>query len=106
MPNRKYDYNYNLELPKNDLNPKLSVFNFYIPLRFRKVGSGVVAHERLTESRGTIEWLLAKSRRFSDLPVFLDLNGRSHIVWCPGFGMTSKSFSATEEEMTKPPPDT
>ena len=32
---------------------------------------GVVAHERLTEPRVTIEWLLAKQNSLSDLPAFL-----------------------------------
>ena len=36
----------------------------------------MVAHETLTEPRVTMEWLLAKPRSFSNLPVFLDLNGR------------------------------
>ena len=36
---------------------------------------GVLAYERLTESRVTMKWLLAKPRSFSNLPVFLNLNG-------------------------------
>ena len=36
----------------------------------------VVAHERLTEPRVTMEWLLAKPRSYSNLPAFLDLNWR------------------------------
>ena len=35
----------------------------------------MVAHERLTEPRVTIDWLLAKPRIFSNLPAFLDLSG-------------------------------
>ena len=35
----------------------------------------MVAHERRTEPRVTIEWLLAKPRSFSNLRAFLDLNG-------------------------------
>ena len=31
----------------------------------------VVAHERLTDPRVTIEWLLAKPSSLSDLPTFL-----------------------------------
>ena len=37
---------------------------------------GVVAHERLTEPRVTMEWQLAKPRSFSNLPAFLDLHGK------------------------------
>ena len=36
----------------------------------------MVAPERLTEPRVTIERFLAKPRSFSNLPAFLDLNGR------------------------------
>ena len=36
----------------------------------------MVVHERLTEPRVKIEKLLAKLRRFSNLPAFLDLNGK------------------------------
>ena len=36
----------------------------------------MVAHERLTEPRVTMEWILEKSRSFSNLHAFLDLNGR------------------------------
>ena len=36
----------------------------------KQEGCGVVAHERLTEPRVTMEWLLAKPRSFSNLPVF------------------------------------
>ena len=35
----------------------------------------MVAHERLTEPRVTIEILLAKPRSFSNLPAFSDLEG-------------------------------
>ena len=35
----------------------------------------MVAHERLTEPRVTMELLLAKPRSFSTLPAFLDLKG-------------------------------
>ena len=35
----------------------------------------MVTHERLTEPRVTMEWLLAKPRSSSNLPTFLDLNG-------------------------------
>ena len=35
----------------------------------------MVAHERLTEQRVTIEWHLAKRWSFSNLPAFLDFNG-------------------------------
>ena len=41
----------------------------------KQEGCGVVAHERLTEPRVTKEWLLAKPRSCSNLPVFLNLNG-------------------------------
>ena len=36
-----------------------------------------MAHERLTEPRVTMKWLLAKPRSLFNLPVFLDLNGRT-----------------------------
>ena len=39
-----------------------------------------MAHDRLTEQRVTIEWLLTKPRSFSNLLAFLDLNGRLFIV--------------------------
>ena len=35
----------------------------------------MVAYERLSELRVTMEWLLAKPRSFSNVPAFLDLNG-------------------------------
>ena len=35
-----------------------------------------MAHERLTQSRVTIECVLAKPRSFSNLPAFSDLTGR------------------------------
>ena len=35
----------------------------------------MVAHERLTEPRGTIEWLLQKWNSLSDLPAFLGSYG-------------------------------
>ena len=35
----------------------------------------VVAHERLTDARVTIEWLLAKPSSLSDLPTFLGPDG-------------------------------
>ena len=38
-------------------------------------GCGVVAHEILTEPRVTMDWLLTKLKRFSNLSAFLDLNG-------------------------------
>ena len=38
-------------------------------------GCGVVAHERLTEPRVTMEWLLAKPNSLSNIPAFLDPNG-------------------------------
>ena len=41
----------------------------------KQEGCGVVAHERLTEPRVTMEWLLAKPRSFWNLPAFSDLNG-------------------------------
>ena len=43
---------------------------------FRQIG-------RLTEPRAAIERLLAKARSFTNLPVFLDLNGRprNHKNW-------------------------
>ena len=34
-----------------------------------------MAHERLTEPRLTMKWLLAKPRSFLNLPAFSDLNG-------------------------------
>ena len=37
----------------------------------------MVAHERLAEPRVTMEWLLVKPRSLSNLPAFLDLNGKS-----------------------------
>ena len=37
---------------------------------------GEVAHERLTEPRVTIMWLLAKPSIFSDLPAFLGTYGK------------------------------
>ena len=36
----------------------------------------MVAYERLTEPRVTMEGILAKPRSVSHLPAFLDLNGR------------------------------
>ena len=39
-------------------------------------GCGVVVHERLTEPRVIIEWLLTKSKSLSNLPTFLDLNSQ------------------------------
>ena len=36
----------------------------------------MVAHDRLIEPRVTIEGLLAKPRSFSNLPAFVDHNGR------------------------------
>ena len=44
-------------------------------------GCCVVAHERLTESRVTMSWLLAKPKSFSNLPAFLDLNGSKTYVF-------------------------
>ena len=41
----------------------------------KQEGCGMVAHERLTEPRVTIEWLLPKRNSLSDLPAFLDVNG-------------------------------
>ena len=35
----------------------------------------MVAHERLTEPRDTIDWLLAKRNSLSDLPAFLGVYG-------------------------------
>ena len=43
----------------------------------KQEGCGVVAHERHTEPRVTIEWLITKSRSFSNLPASSDLNGRN-----------------------------
>ena len=37
----------------------------------KQEGCGVVPHERPTEPRVTIEWLLAKRNSLSDLPAFL-----------------------------------
>ena len=42
----------------------------------KREGCGVVAHERLTEPRVTMDWLLAIPRSFSNLTAFFDLNGR------------------------------
>ena len=36
----------------------------------------MVARERLTEPPVIMEWLLANPRSFSNVPDFLDLNGR------------------------------
>ena len=53
-----------------------NVYNTYrLDLENQK-GCGVVAHERLTEPRASMKWLLGKPRSFSNLPAFLDLNGR------------------------------
>ena len=38
-------------------------------------GCAGVAHSRLTEPLVAIDGLLAKTRSFSNLPAFLDLNG-------------------------------
>ena len=46
----------------------------YIPLRCRKTGRVCCCGARETHS-ATMECLLAKSRSFSNLPDFLDLNG-------------------------------
>ena len=59
----------------------LSFQQNFLPCRYSKIGRvwtipyGVVAHERPTEPRVTMELLLAKPRSFSTIPVFLDLNG-------------------------------
>ena len=45
-------------------------------LRVKKSRKSVVAYERLTKPRFTMARLLAKARSFSNLPAFLDLNGR------------------------------
>ena len=42
-------------------------------VKIKKSREGVVAHERLTEPRVSMVWLLAKPRSFSNLPAFLDL---------------------------------
>ena len=48
-----------------------------VPLRSKKQEVyDVEAHDRLTEPRVTIYWLLAKLMSFSNLPAFLDLNGK------------------------------
>ena len=39
-------------------------------VKIKKGRKGVVAHERLTEPRVTMECLLAKPRSFSNLPTF------------------------------------
>ena len=54
---------------------RLKILNFrdLNPRDFAK--NGVVAQERHTEPRLTIERLLAKPRSFSNLPAFLDLYG-------------------------------
>ena len=52
--------------------------NYLLKYRYdleKQEGCGVVAHERLTEPRVPMEWLLAKPRSFSNLSAFLDLNG-------------------------------
>ena len=41
----------------------------------KQEGCDVVAHERLTEPRVTMEWLLAKPQSFSNLSAFLDPYG-------------------------------
>ena len=49
---------------------------FKVPLRLKKrEGCDLVAHQKLTAPRITMEWLLAESRSFSNLLVLLDLNG-------------------------------
>ena len=49
----------------------VTFFRFYYRWDLQKQeGCGVVAHERLTEPRVKIKWLLAKPRSFSSLPAF------------------------------------
>ena len=43
----------------------------------KKEGCGLMAHERLTEQRVTMEWLVPKRNSLSDLPAFLGPYGRS-----------------------------
>ena len=52
-------------------------YHFFAGFRLLRIfseGCGVVVHERLTEPRVTIEWLLIKPKSFENLPAFLDLN--------------------------------
>ena len=43
----------------------------------KKEGCGLVAHERLTEPRVTMDWLLPKPNSLSDLPAFPGSYGKS-----------------------------
>ena len=65
---------------KKQLTILLTIFSKFLIIFYRydlekQALCGLVAHERLTEPRVTIEWLLAKPRSFPNLPAFLDLNG-------------------------------
>ena len=55
------------------------ILNSFSTGKIYKSRKSVVAHERLTEPRVTMELLLAKLRSFSNLPAFLDLN--EIIIW-------------------------
>ena len=54
--------------------------NFIITDKESGKDCGKVTHERLTEPRVTMEWLLAEPRSFSNLPVFLNLNGMWNFI--------------------------
>ena len=54
---------------------QMKYFNNYRWDLENQEGCGVVAHERLTEPRVAIEWVLATRNSLSDLPAFLGPNG-------------------------------
>ena len=53
----------------------VKIFNIYRWDSEKQEKRGVVAHERLTEPRVTMEWLCANRNSLSDLPAFLGLYG-------------------------------
>ena len=61
---------------------------FVLPLKFSDLLRSILEypqqkHERLTDQRVIMKWLLAKSRNFSNLPAFLDRNVSSivKVTW-------------------------
>ena len=71
MKNSDYIFNTKFLYSKKFYADILVLFSTVKILKSRK--GGVVAHERLTEPRATIEGLLAKPRSFSNLHPFWDL---------------------------------
>ena len=64
----KYSIIKEIPCQKNTLHDAFE--KFYREDLEKQGGCGVVAHERLTEPRVTIEWLLAKQNSLADLPTF------------------------------------